>query len=88
MFIDLNITKTKAPFGGAERNLTGTRLDTLRSSERRRRSVSLASYKHYTPTESRTNHVRLERSINQFDVVGSLFPDSASLLFTVSSVIP
>jgi hypothetical protein len=39
MFIDRNITKNQAPFGGAELNWTDTRLDTFRSSERRRRNV-------------------------------------------------
>jgi hypothetical protein len=37
MFIARNITKTKRRHGGAERNWTGTPLDTLRSSEWRRR---------------------------------------------------
>jgi hypothetical protein len=39
MFIDRNITKNHAPFGGAELNWTGTRLDTFRSNERRHRNV-------------------------------------------------
>jgi hypothetical protein len=36
MFIDWNLTN-QAPFGGAELTSSGTGLDTLRSSERRRR---------------------------------------------------
>jgi len=52
MFIDGTRENFQAPFGRAELNLTGIRLDTFRSSERRRR-VLAQGYRYLLRSEER-----------------------------------